>query len=176
MDIDIFNPNDLAKLEKFIKQIEKDYKKAFKDSCTEVLNKTLEQVQENAVTLVLGDGVYNDEFVDAVNGNEKKVIRNNGIDFEGEVYNETEDSAYAEFGTGLVGMSDPHFMSSPSGWKYAMNPDRDYSKGWYYSRNGLSHHTYGLPSSQYMYLASLDIEKNFKEIFDKQLKERLSKY
>lgn len=60
-----------------------------------------------------------------------------------------EYAAFVEYGTGVVGQSNPHPM--PIGWTYDMNSHGD--SGWTYfsDRDGGFHWTKGVPSKPFMY-------------------------
>ena len=70
-----------------------------------------------------------------------------------------DEALFWEYGTGLVGKSNPHIDTD--GWEYAINPNRHYEKGWIYKGNetrwswevadGL-YKTKGMPSQPFMYL------------------------
>lgn len=174
IDIDIFG-GGFDKITKISNEIQQAMERAFKLTCRQLLTRGVELASKNARELVLGDGVYNQEFEDAVNQNKSRKITLTKSTFEGVIYNPTEDSAYAEFGTGLVGMADPHMLSTPSGWEYAMNPDRSYGMGWIYNRGGEFYHTYGLPSSQYLYTTGQQLQEEFDKLYKENLDKELAK-
>ena len=174
IEIDIFG-GKIDQLSSLKKALDKAISNAFQNACKRLLVEGVQLANQNAKELVLGDGVYNQEFEDAVVGNRKRRTKLNKYSFEGEIYNPTEDSAYAEFGTGLVGIATPHMVSTPSGWEYAMNPDRDYSYGWTYYGDGEFYHTYGLPSSQYMYTTGTQLPELFNKIYNEELEKELAK-
>lgn len=59
-----------------------------------------------------------------------------------------------EFGTGILGEDNEEFN-----WKTQMNPDRDYSKGWYYEKNGKIYWTRGM-KGKFIYHGLLKKVKN----------------
>lgn len=68
---------------------------------------------------------------------------------KGYVVSSAPHSAFAEFGTGIVGATSPHPNPTLAGWKYDVNQHGE--EGWWYWKDGEWHWTAGMPSRPYMY-------------------------
>ena len=68
---------------------------------------------------------------------------------KGYVISSAPQSAFCEFGTGIVGATSPHPNPTLAGWKYDVNQHGE--EGWWYWKDGEWHWTAGMPSRPYMY-------------------------
>lgn len=74
----------------------------------------------------------------------------------GAVVADAGHAAFVEFGTGVVGASDPHPNPGLAGWKYDVNEHGE--KGWWYpGKDGKLHWTKGMASRPFMYDTSIQI-------------------
>lgn len=64
-------------------------------------------------------------------------------------------AAFVEFGTGIVGLGQPH--PEPIDWAYDINDHGD--AGWYYPKNGEYWWTKGQPAKPFMYLTGVALEE-----------------
>jgi hypothetical protein len=71
-------------------------------------------------------------------------------------------AVYVEFGTGVIGKSNPH--PAPEGWKYDVNEHGD--KGWWYfnERDQKWHWTKGMASRPFMYNTLQELQREAEKI------------
>lgn len=85
------------------------------------------------------------------------------------IYSSSEDAAYLEYGTGLVGKTLPHEglqrgISTPPILKWGTHLYTAYdtyghgAAGWWFEKDGRRIHTVGIPARQFMYRALRDME------------------
>ena len=65
------------------------------------------------------------------------------------IYTDCDWAAFVEFGTGVVGKSNPHPDTGLANWKYDTNNHGE--AGWWYFNDGEWHWTKGMPSRPFMY-------------------------
>ncbi|WP_195395320.1 hypothetical protein [Holdemania sp. 1001302B_160321_E10] len=81
-------------------------------------------------------------------------------------------SAFVEYGTGIVGASDPHPNAGSDGWQYDTNGHGE--EGWYYlDKAGKLHFTAGMPAHRFLYNAVNDYLAIYKQIYFNVMKERM---
>ena len=75
---------------------------------------------------------------------------------------DTTYAVFVEYGTGVVGASNPH--PAPDNWRYDVNSHGE--KGWVYKseRDGKFHWTKGMPSRPFMYDTIRELERNLDSI------------
>ena len=98
------------------------------------------------------DAVYTGELYNSMNLKRGDVIYNGS---EWIVYTDCGWAAFTEFGTGIVGMENPHPDISIANWKYDVNEHGE--NGWFYFKDGEWHWTQGLPSRPFMYETARDL-------------------
>jgi len=75
-----------------------------------------------------------------------------------------------EYGTGIVGaVSDAYSEAIKDGWAYMVNQDRDYSKGWFYEKDGKVYWTEGMSGKLIFNKAILEIEDKLYDWVDEYL-------
>lgn len=89
-----------------------------------------------------------------------EVVRE-GNKVEGRIIAGTDHAMFVEFGTGLVGASDPHPYNY-LGWEYDVN--NHWTDGWVYQKNGKYYHTRGQRSNPFMYRTAKYLSENAERI------------
>lgn len=135
------------------------------DKCTLLTVKLAEKgIQTARIKIATYDAFYTGQLLDSINYERGAVIQNGD---EWIVYTDCPWAKFVEFGTGVVGKSNPHPDVGIVGWKYDTNEHGE--AGWYYFRDGEWHWTKGMPSRPFMYETSVelreDIVKIAKEVF-----------
>lgn len=129
--------------------------------------KNLPQIAENIVRRVSEVGLKNNH-----KSTELMPIKKVGDTVSGGIRTTDEGETYAEFGTGIVGSSNPHVdeMLAEAGWKYDVNEHGE--KGWVYPvGDGTYRWTKGIPANKKFYNAMKNMEREFPNI----AKEEMSK-
>lgn len=98
------------------------------------------------------DAVYTGELYKSMNLKRGDAIYNGS---QWIIYTDCEWATYVEFGTGIIGMENPHPNPSLAAWKYDVNEHGE--KGWFYFKDGEWHWTKGLPSRPFMYETARDL-------------------
>lgn len=84
---------------------------------------------------------------------------------------DSEYAKYVEFGTGSIGINNPHPKASEYGWEYDINAHGD--AGWkYQDRDGNWHWTAGQEAHLFMQSAWEDLNEHYIEITKQVLRER----
>lgn len=87
------------------------------------------------------------------------------------VYTDLAYAKYVEFGTGIVGKSNPNPKAGEFGWSYDTNDHGE--KGWVYTASdGNVYWTQGEEAHNFMYNAWVDLKENHLSIARQVLKER----
>lgn len=102
-----------------------------------------------------------------INSIQKSEIFENTI----EVFTDNYYAQFVEFGTGIVGMNNPHPDAGSEGWQY--NSSGKGEQGWHYvdQRTGKSSFTHGQTGKQFMYKAYEYLEQNYMRIGEEVFKE-----
>lgn len=163
-----------------IRKLQSDLQKysdnlAFK--CRELAEKLAERGVEVArVQIADLDAIFTGELIQSLH-TEYKDSSKYGAAFA--VVTDSDHAAFCEFGTGSRGEDKPYPYPLPEGvsWDYNVGKTISYNakKGtyyWFYPGNdGLWHYTEGMPSRPFLYLTSLELQKEIvktaKEVFGK---------
>lgn len=141
------NPKDIGRV---IKDIEK-----YKRELTEKVNLLIEKLTDYGVQVAKAQvrelgAWYTGELESSIEGYFSPSV-GVGIIKAGAPY-----AIYVEFGTGIVGKSQPH--PSPDDWRYDINNHGD-SGWWYFNDNtGRMQWTKGMPSRPFMYNTARELE------------------
>lgn len=141
------NPKDIGRV---IKDIEK-----YKRELTEKVNLLIEELTDYGVQVAKAQvrelgAWYTGELESSIEGYFSPSV-GVGIIKAGAPY-----AVYVEFGTGIVGKSQPH--PSPDNWRYDINNHGD-SGWWYFNDNtGRMQWTKGMPSRPFMYNTARELE------------------
>lgn len=141
------NPKDIGRV---IKDIEK-----YKRELTEKVNLLIEKLTDYGVQVAKAQvrelgAWYTGELESSIEGYFSPSV-GVGIIKAGAPY-----AVYVEFGTGIVGKSQPH--PSPDNWRYDINNHGD-SGWWYFNDNtGRMQWTKGMPSRPFMYNTARELE------------------
>lgn len=147
------NPKDIGRV---IKDIEK-----YKRELTEKVNLLIEELTDYGVQVAKAQvrelgAWYTGELESSIEGYFSPSV-GVGIIKAGAPY-----AVYVEFGTGIVGKSQPH--PSPDNWRYDINNHGD-SGWWYFNDNtGRMQWTKGMPSRPFMFNTARKLEEDCKEI------------
>lgn len=147
------NPKDIGRV---IKDIEK-----YKRELTEKVNLLIEELTDYGVQVAKAQvrelgAWYTGELESSIEGYFSPSV-GVGIIKAGAPY-----AIYVEFGTGIVGKSQPH--PSPDNWRYDINNHGD--RGWWYfnDNTGRMQWTKGMPSRPFMFNTARKLEEDCKEI------------
>lgn len=141
------NPREIDRLIKDIKQ--------YKRELTEKVNLLIEKLTDYGVQVAKAQvrelgAWYTGELESSIEGYFSPSV-GVGIIKAGAPY-----AVYVEFGTGIVGKSQPH--PSPDDWRYDINNHGD-SGWWYFNDNtGRMQWTKGMPSRPFMYNTARELE------------------
>lgn len=100
------------------------------------------------------------ELLQSISMRPGEIISNGSMFY---VYTDCPYAGFVEFGTGIVGASNPHPMPQAvvgeNGVTYSSYDQNGHGeKGWfYYGRDGIWHHTKGMPSRPFMYNTTKDL-------------------
>jgi len=90
-------------------------------------------------------------------------VEKEGNKVEGAIIAGTEHAFFVEFGTGIVGASNPHPYNY-QGWEYDINNHG--IEGWNYPKNGRYYQTLGQPSNPFMYRTAKYLSENADRILN----------
>ncbi len=147
------NPKDIGRV---IKDIEK-----YKRELTEKVNLLIGELTDYGVQVAKAQvrelgAWYTGELESSIEGYFSPSV-GVGIIKAGAPY-----AVYVEFGTGVVGKSQPH--PSPDDWRYDINEHGE-SGWWYFNDNtGRTQWTKGMPSRPFMFNTARKLEEDCKEI------------
>lgn len=131
---------------KIAKQIH-EYREDLYDKCEEFAYRMAKEGVDLArLTILSLDAVMTGELLSSMNLEAGDIVSNGASYY---IYTDCEWAAFIEFGTGIVGKSNPHPDASLVNWKYDANEHGE--KGWFYFHNGEWHWTKGMPSRPFMY-------------------------
>lgn len=129
-----------------VKQV-REYRKSLTDKCEEFACRLAEEGVVIAQLKILGfDAVMTGELLSSMNLEAGDIITN-GVEYF--IYTDCEWADFVEFGTGVVGKSNPHPDTGLANWKYDTNEHGE--DGWFYFSDGAWHWTKGMPSRPFMY-------------------------
>ena len=147
------NPKDIGRV---IKDIEK-----YKRELTEKVNLLIGELTDYGVQVAKAQvrelgAWYTGELESSIEGYFSPSV-GVGIIKAGAPY-----AVYVEFGTGIVGKSQPH--PSPDDWRYDINEHGE--SGWWYFNDytGRTQWTKGMPSRPFMFNTARKLEEDCKEI------------
>ena len=124
----------------------------------------LEGVKIAKTKIAEKDAIYTGELYQSMNLKRGDIVLNGS---EWVVYTDCEWAPYVEFGTGIVGMENPHPAINLANWKYDTNEHGE--RGWFYFKDGERHWTKGMPSRPFMYETSIEMYEKIrivaKEVF-----------
>lgn len=151
-----------------IRQLQKDLEK-YRDSltfkCRELAEKLAERGVEIArVQIADLDAIFTGELIQSLH-TEYKDSSKFGAAFA--VVTDSDHAAFVEFGTGSRGEDKPYPYPLPEGVSWDYNVGKTIRQNavtgayyWFYPGNdGLWHYTEGIPSRPFMYLTSLELQK-----------------
>ena len=159
-----------------IKQLQKELEK-YRESLTYKCRLLAEKLSERGVEIARVqiadlDAIFTGELIQSLHS-EYKGSTEYGVIFA--VVADSDHAAFVEFGTGIVGQRSPYPYELPEGvtWEYASGKTirqlADGRYGWFYPKDGQWYFTDGMPSRPFMYLTSLELQKEVvkiaKEIF-----------
>lgn len=163
-----------------IRQLQKDLQR-YNDSLVFKARELAERISEKGVEIARVqiadlDAIFTGELIQSLHSEYK------GSTEYGAIFAVVTDSLHAcmvEFGTGWLGKNKPYPYPLPEGvsWDYNTGKTIRYNakKGTYYwfypGKDGLWHYTEGMPARPFMYLTSLELQKEVvkiaKEVFGK---------
>lgn len=163
-----------------IRQLQKDLQR-YNDSLVFKARELAERLSEKGVEIARVqiadlDAIFTGELIQSLHS-EHKGSTEYGAIFA--VVTDSQHAAYVCFGTGQRGKDSPYPYPLPEGvsWDYNTGKTIRYNakKGTYYwfypGKDGLWHYTEGMPARPFMYLTSLELQKEVvkiaKEIFGK---------
>lgn len=125
----------------------REYRKSLPDKCEEFAYRMAEEGVAIAQMKILGfDAVMTGELLDSMNLEAGDIVSNGATYY---IYTDCDWAAFVEFGTGIVGIENPHPETGLANWKYDVNDHGD--AGWWYFNDGEWHWTKGMPSRPFMY-------------------------
>lgn len=131
---------------KLAKDIRK-YRHSLQDKCEEFAYRMAEEGVKIAQMKILSfDAVMTGELLSSMNLEAGNIVSNGASYY---IYTDCDWAAFVEFGTGVVGKSNPHPDTGLVGWKYDTNDHGE--SGWWYYYDGEWHWTKGMPSRPFMY-------------------------
>ena len=161
-----------------IRQLQKDLQR-YNDSLVFKARELAERLSEKGVEIARVqiadlDAIFTGELIQSLHS-EYKGSTEYGAIFA--VVTDSDHAAFVEFGTGIVGQQSPYPYELPEGvtWEYASGKTirqlADGRYGWFYPKDGQWYFTEGMISRPFMYLTSLELQKEVvkiaKEIFGK---------
>lgn len=156
-----------------IKQLQKDltaYKDSLTDKCRLLAEKLAEKGVEIAKIMVVDlDAVFTRELYNSLHS-EKIGDTPYGAIFA--VVTDSSHAVFCELGTGQFGQDIPYPFPLPEGVSWDYNVGKTIRKNattgryyWFYpGKDGKWHYTEGLPARPFMYLTSLELQKEVVEI------------
>ena len=157
---------DPKSVEKAIKQLN-DYKKEVETKTTELAQRLTTLGADIVRMKIVGMGAYySGELLSGVSGYFSPTLN------AGFIRVTSDHVAFVEFGTGIVGQSNPHkngeYLSLAS-WGYATGSKifttKDGRVGWVYpTDDGGFRFTEGMPSRPFMYETALELERQYEQI------------
>lgn len=169
-DLSVSGINNLAK------ELEK-YRDSLTYKCRLLAEKLSERgVEISRVQIADLDAIFTGELIASIHSEYKDSTKHGAI-FA--VVTDSYHAAFVEFGSGWLGKNTPYPYPLPEGvsWDYNTGKTIRYNakKGTYYwfypGKDGLWHCTEGMPARPFMYLTSLELQKEVvkiaKEIFRK---------
>lgn len=125
----------------------REYRKSLSNKCEEFAYRMAEEGVAIAQMKILGfDAVMTGELLDSMNLEAGDIVSNGATYY---IYTDCDWAAFVEFGTGIVGIENPHPETGLANWKYDVNDHGD--AGWWYFNDGEWHWTKGMPSRPFMY-------------------------
>lgn len=125
----------------------REYRKSLTDKCEEFAYRIAEEGVAIAQLKILGfDAVMTGELLDSMNLEAGDIVSNGATYY---IYTDCDWAAFVEFGTGIVGIENPHPETGLANWKYDVNDHGD--AGWWYFNDGEWNWTKGMPSRPFMY-------------------------
>lgn len=156
-----------------LQSLQKDLER-YRDSLTYKCRLLAEKLSERGVEVARVqianlDAIFTGELIQSLHS-EYKGSTQYGAIFA--VVTDSKHAAYVCFGTGWKGKNSPYPYPLPDGvsWEYNTGKTIQYNskKGTYYwfypGKDGLWHYTEGLPSRPFMYLTSLELQKEVVKI------------
>lgn len=159
-----------------IRQLQKDLQR-YNDSLVFKARELAERLSERGVEIARVqiaelDAIFTGELIQSLHS-EYKSSTEYGAIFA--VVTDSDHAAFVEFGTGIVGQKSPYPYELPEGvtWEYASGKTirqlSDGRYGWFYPKDGQWYFTEGMISRPFMYLTSLELQKEVvkiaKEVF-----------
>lgn len=161
-----------------IKQLQKDlekYKKGLIEKCRVFAEKLAERGVEIAKMQITDlDAIFTGELLESLHTEEKEPTKYRAM-FA--IVTDNSHAAFVEFGTGQQGEDSPYPYPLPDGvsWDYNVgktirqNPVTGKYYWFYPGQDGKWHYTEGMPSRSFMYLTSMELQKEVvkiaKEVF-----------
>lgn len=156
-----------------IRQLQKDLEK-YRDSLTYKARLLAEKLSERGVEIARVqiadlDAIFTGELIQSLH-TEYKDSSKFGAAFA--VVTDSDHAAFVEFGTGSKGEDKPYPYPLPEGVSWDYNVGQTIRQNavtgayyWFYPGNdGLWHYTEGMPARPFMYLASLELQKEVVKI------------
>lgn len=134
-------------------------------------NKLLNRLADEAINVIKqncpSQETHPDNTGDLINSIQKSEIFEQTI----HVFTDNYYAQFVEFGTGIVGLNNPHPDAGKEGWQY--NSSGKGEQGWHYidKRTGKSSFTHGQTGKQFMYKAYQYLEQNYMRIGEEVFKE-----
>lgn len=159
-----------------IQKLQEDLEK-YRDSLTYKCRLLAEKLSERGVEIARVqiadlDAIFTGELIQRLHS-EYKGSTEYGAIFV--VIADSDHAAFVEFGTGTVGQQNPYPYELPEGvtWEYASGKTirqlADGRYGWFYPKDGQWYFTEGMPSRPFLFLTSLELQKEVvkiaKEVF-----------
>lgn len=161
--VNIFDPKSI---DKAIKQLN-DYKKEVETKTTELAQRLATLGAEIVRMKIVELGVVDKgDLLSSVGGYFSPLLN------AGFVMVTSDHAAFVEFGTGIVGNTNPHSNAeylAKASWKYMVGEKifttKDGKVGWVYpTDDGGYRFTEGMPSRPFMYETALELERQFVQI------------
>lgn len=156
-----------------IRQLQKELER-YKDSLTYKARLLAERLSERGVEIARVevaelDAIFTGELIESLHS-EYQGSTPYGAIFA--VVTDSEHAAFVEFGTGQFGEDKPYPYPLPEGVSWDYNVGKTIRKNavtgryyWFYpGKDGKWHYTEGLPARPFMYLTSLELQKEIVEI------------
>lgn len=163
------NVLSVASLRNLERELER-YADSLTFKCREFAERCAERGVEIArVQIADLDAIFTGELIQSIHA-EYKDSAENKVVFA--VVTDSSHAAFVEFGTGQKGQDAPYPYPLPEGvkWDYNIgstirqNPKTGHYYWFYPGKDGLWHYTEGMPARPFMYLTSLELQKEVVEI------------